>query len=66
MAKKTGTFDYRAKSAELEAVLEQLQDSDIQIDSAAKLHARGMELVAELEAYLNQAENEVRSHVAAS
>jgi exodeoxyribonuclease VII small subunit len=65
MAKKTDTFDYQAKSAELERVLADLQDPDIQIDEAAKLHAAGLKLVEELETYLKQAENEVRKHVAA-
>lgn len=64
MAKKTDNFDYSKKAAELETLLGKLQDPDIQIDEATKLHAAGLELVAELEAYLKQAENEVRKHVA--
>ena len=63
MAKKANDFDYRAKAAELEAVLASLQDPDIAIDEATKLHASGMKLVAELETYLKQAENDVRKHV---
>jgi exodeoxyribonuclease VII small subunit len=65
MAKKTEpTFDYQAKSAELEQILVRLQDADIAVDEAGKLHAAGLLLVKELEAYLKQAENEVRRHVA--
>ena len=57
-------FDYRAKAAELEAVVAQLQNPDIQIDEATRLHAAGLKLIGELEAYLNQAEVEVKRHVA--
>lgn len=64
MAKKIEDFDYQAKAAELEALLTKLQDADIQIDEATKLHTAGLKLVGELEAYLKQAENEVRKHSA--
>jgi exodeoxyribonuclease VII small subunit len=63
MAKKTEDFDYRSKAAELEKLLGTLQDPDIQIDEATKLHAEGLKLITELETYLKQAENEVRKHV---
>jgi exodeoxyribonuclease VII small subunit len=63
MAKKVD-FDYRAKADELDQVVAALQNPDIQIDEATKLHATGMKLIAELEAYLNQAEIEVRKHLA--
>lgn len=63
MAKKSDTVDYQAKSAELEQVLADLQNPDIQIDEATKLHTAGLQLIAELETYLKQAENEVRKHV---
>ena len=64
MAKKTGEFDYRAKAEELEKIVAELQNPDIQIDEATKLHAAGLKLIEELEAYLNQAEIEVKKHVA--
>ena len=64
MAKQT-TFDYRAKADELERIVTQLQNPDIQIDEATKLHAAGLKLVTELEKYLNQAEIEVRKHLSA-
>lgn len=61
----TDDFDYRTKSAELERIVAELQNPDIQIDEATTLHAAGIVLVAELEAYLNRAEVEVKKHVAA-
>jgi len=57
-------FDYGKKATELEQVLADLRDPDIQIDQATKLHAKGVALIAEIEAYLKQAENEVQRHVA--
>ena len=65
MAKKSETFDYRAKAAELETIVADLQNPDIQIDQATKLHAAGLKLVGELEGYLKQAEVEVKKHIAA-
>jgi len=64
MAKKTEVFDYRAKAAELESIVADLQNPDIQIDDATKLHAAGLKLIAELEAYLKQAEIAVKQHLA--
>jgi len=63
MAKKV-EFNYGEKAAELEEIVARLQNPDIQIDEATKLHAAGLKLVDELEAYLKQAEIEVRRHVA--
>lgn len=60
MAKKTDEFDFRAKSAELDEVLAKLQDSDIQVDEAAKYYEQGLKLIAELEGYLEHAENVVK------
>jgi exodeoxyribonuclease VII small subunit len=62
MAKKTDEFDYREKADELERIVAELQDPDIQIDEATKLHAAGLKLIEELEVYLNQAETEVKKH----
>ncbi len=61
---KKEAFKYRDKAAELENLVAQLQDPDIQIDEATKLHTAGLKLIAELETYLKQAEVEVRRHVA--
>lgn len=60
MAKKATDFDYRAKAEELERLVAALQNPDIEIDEATKLHAEGLKLIAELEAYLDQAEIEVQ------
>ncbi len=57
-------FNYQQKSRELEDIVAQLQDPAIQIDEATKLHTAGLKLIGELEAYLEQAEVEVRRHVA--
>jgi exodeoxyribonuclease VII small subunit len=64
MAKKTDTFDYQNKSAELERIVLDLQNPDIDIAEATKLHAVGLKLISELEDYLTKAEIEVRKHVA--
>jgi exodeoxyribonuclease VII small subunit len=64
MMTKKDAFDYRTKAAELEQVLADLQDPEIQIDEATKLHARGLKLAEEIETYLKQAENAVRKHAA--
>jgi len=64
MAKKTEEFDYTAKSAELEQIVSDLQNPEIDIAEATKLHAAGLKLIAELETYLEKAEIEVRKHVA--
>lgn len=60
----SGDFDYSAKAAELERIVAELQNPDIDIADATKLHAAGLKLVDELETYLKQAEIEVRKHVA--
>jgi exodeoxyribonuclease VII small subunit len=64
MAKKTDTFDYQSKSAELEQIITDLQNPEIDIAEATKLHAAGLKLIGELETYLEKAQIEVRKHVA--
>ena len=66
MAKKTIDFEYRAKAGELEQIVAALQNPAIEIDEATKLHAAGLKLVAEIEAYLSQAEIEVKKHTAST
>jgi exodeoxyribonuclease VII small subunit len=63
MAKQTKPFDYRTKAEELERIVSALQNPGIQIDEATSLHATGLKLVSELEAYLRQAEITVKKHV---
>ena len=50
---------YGELQAELEEVLLQLQSGELDIDQALKLHKQGEALVAELEAYLADAKNEI-------
>jgi len=64
MAKKTEEFDYRLKAEALESILAKLQRPDIEIDEATRLHTEGMQLVRELETYLEKAEIIVKKHVA--
>lgn len=56
-------FDYRAKAAALDEVVAGMQNPDIQIDEATKLHAQGLKIIAELETYLTQAEVEVKKRL---
>jgi exodeoxyribonuclease VII small subunit len=63
MVKKT-EFDYQKASSELEKILDDLQDSDIDIAAATKLHAKGLTLIEQLETYLKQAEVEISKHLA--
>jgi len=50
---------YRELSAQLEAVLEQLQQPGIDIDEAVRLYKEGLALAAALEKHLAQAENSI-------
>lgn len=60
------TFDYAAKKARLDEILSALQQPDIDLDEALKLHERGSALAAELEQYLEKAEVEIRKKTAAA
>ena len=51
--------NYRALSAELQEILEQLQSGQLSIDEAMPAYERGMKLVKDLEAYLKTAEHTV-------
>lgn len=53
---------YHQLKAELDEVLARLQQDDIDIDEAMKLHEQGTKLVAELETYLKTAENKITKH----
>lgn len=57
MAKKQS---YQALSAELNDILLELQQEELDVDRAVECYERGLMLVKELEAYLNQAENQVK------
>ena len=51
---------YQSLNAELEALLTVLQSGELDIDEAVKKYQRGMEIVAELQKYLKDAENKVK------
>jgi exodeoxyribonuclease VII small subunit len=53
-------LSYQEQSAELEAILLELQSGDLDIEAAVKQYERGLELIAALEEYLKTAENRVR------
>lgn len=53
----TKKTDYQTLSAELDGVLSALQAPDVQVDEAVKLYQQGLQLVAQLEKHLQQAEN---------
>lgn len=51
---------YGELTTELEAIMAELQREDLDIDDALKYYQRGLELVQQLEAYLDGAENNVQ------
>lgn len=52
---------YETLKAELDRLMLELQREDLEVDLALQHYHRGLELVRELEAYLDTAENTVRS-----
>ncbi len=50
---------YQQLNSELEAVLNRLQTGDLDIDEALAAYERGMELVKQLQVYLQEAENKI-------
>lgn len=57
-------FSYLGKSAELEAILVELQQPDTSLEDALALHKKGQEILAELEDFLKTAEVEVKKRTA--
>lgn len=53
------SINYQEMAAELDAILEALQTSDMDIDEAVKAYEHGMQLVQQLEEYLQRAENKI-------
>lgn len=51
--------DYHTLSLELEGVLNRLQQPDVRVDEAVALYEQGLELTAQLERRLGQAENNI-------
>lgn len=52
-------LDYQQLSAKLDAVLEKLQDPNVQVDQAIELYEKGIKLTAQLEKHLKTAENKL-------
>ncbi len=53
-------IDYPKLKAELDAILDELQSSEGDIDTAVAKYERGMQILQELELYLKSAENRVQ------
>lgn len=53
-------IDYKALRAELDEVLDQLQQDDTDIDAALKGYEKGLKLIGQLETYLQTAENTIK------
>lgn len=51
--------DYQALSQELDTIMSELQRDDLNVDDALKHYERGLELVKQLEQYLESAENKI-------
>lgn len=51
---------YEELRQELDAILDDLQTGALDIDQAVEKYGRGLELVKQLETYLDKAENTVR------
>ena len=61
MAKeKESEQTYQAMKAELDSIMEQLQNEELDVDNALVLYRRGLELVQQLEKYLKTSENTIR------
>lgn len=57
--------NYEQLRTELEAIVSDLQRDDLDIDQALKHYERGLELVRQIDEYLNKAENRIRELKAA-
>lgn len=55
----TKKLNYQKLRDELDEILASLQDSSLDIDEAVKQHKRATEIIAQLEEYLREAENNV-------
>lgn len=56
---KTKPTDFQTLKAELDTVLDQLQQPDTDVDATLKGYQRGLELIDQLEDYLKSAENQI-------
>lgn len=58
MTKKEST-NYRELNAELNAIIEVLQDGELDVDAAVAKYERGMLIAEELKEYLTSTENKI-------
>jgi exodeoxyribonuclease VII small subunit len=56
---KTAEKDYKSLYAELEAVIDALQSTDLDLEDATKQYEKGMGLIVELEKKLKNSENKI-------
>jgi exodeoxyribonuclease VII small subunit len=56
---KQPAASYQALKAELDTVMDELQREDLDVDAALQHYQRGLELVRQLQHYLETAENKV-------
>jgi len=59
MANKDNEPTFRELSDQLDAVLQQLQTDEVDVDEALKLHKQGTKLLEQLEKRLTSAEHQV-------
>ncbi len=59
MAKATPKPDYQTLKNELDEILADLQRDELDVDAALGKYRRGLEVVKELQAYLETAENTI-------
>jgi exodeoxyribonuclease VII small subunit len=59
MANKDNEPTFRELSDQLDAVLQQLQTDEVDVDEALKLHQQGTKLLEQLEKRLTSAEHQV-------
>lgn len=52
--------DYQELNHMLDEVLTKLQQPDVHVDEAVKLYEEGLQLIQQLEAHLQQAENTIQ------
>lgn len=55
----TKDIDYRDLTSELEAIVSELNEDGIDVDSAMQKYERGLEIITALEKYLKTAENKI-------
>jgi exodeoxyribonuclease VII small subunit len=51
--------DYQTLREELDSILDELQNSEIDIEQALSHYQRGQEIVKQLQTFLSQAENKI-------